>query len=154
VASTTLTTASITFNVSDSTATVTCSLDGAAPTNCSSPWTGSGLALGTHTLTISATNSGGTDTASYSWTVIPTPPVVVTLTASPPAQTFTKSATFAWTPTAGLTYQCSLDGTAFAACNNSITYTKLKGGTHTFRIHSTNPGGTVSPDTIFTWQVK
>ncbi len=81
------------------------------------------------------------------------PPVVVRLTATPPAKTGTKTATFSWTPTTGLTYQCSLDGAAFTACTNTITYAKLKAATHTFAIHSTNAIGTVSADATFTWQV-
>ncbi len=153
VPSTTATAATISFSVSDPAAAVTCSLDGGAPASCSTPWTGTGLALGSHTLTISATNAGGTGTASYSWTVIAIPPVVVTLTATPPAKTSTKSATFSWTPTTGMTYQCSLDGAAFTACTNTVTYAKIKGGTHTFRIHSTNTVGAVSADTTFTWRV-
>ncbi len=153
VASTVATDAGISFTVSDPAATVTCALDGGAASSCSSPWTATGLAVGSHTLTISATNTGGTGTASYSWTITTPLPVVVTLTATPPAKTGTKSATFSWTQSAGLSYACSLDGAAFTACTNTITYPKLKAATHTFRIHSTNADGVTSADTTFTWQV-
>ena len=153
VTNTIATDASITFTVSDPTASVTCALDGGGASSCTSPWTATGLSVGSHTLTISATNAGGTGTASYSWTITAPPPAVVVLTSSPPAKTGTKSATFSWTQSAGLSYACSLDGAAFTACTNTITYPKLKAGTHTFRIHSTNASGVTGTDTTFTWQV-
>ena len=152
--STSATDATIAFTVSDPAATIVCSIDGGAASPCSSPWTATGLAVGAHTLTITATNAGGTGTASYTWTVTAPPAVAVTLTNTPPAMTPNKTATFSWTTATGLTYECSLDGTPFVSCSNSITYTKLKPGTHTFRIHSTNSTSTNSADTTFSWQVK
>jgi hypothetical protein len=153
VASSTETSALVAFEVSDPAASVTCSVDGAGPVSCASPWSGSGLSVGAHTLTIAATNAGGTGTASYTWTVTPKP-VTVTLTRTPPLLLAGKDATFAWTQVAGLTYECSLDGAAFTPCSGTITYHKLKALVHTFRIHSVDSLGAVSSDTVYTWTVK
>ena len=63
------------------------------------------------------------------------------------------TATFAWLPVAGLSYQCSLDNGAYVACTSPVTYTKLKGGIHTFRVHSTNSIGDSSLDAFDSWRV-
>jgi len=53
---------------------IRCSLDGAAFVSCSSPVSFSGLALGTHTLTVLAANAAGVATAVASWAVVAPPP--------------------------------------------------------------------------------
>lgn len=103
--STTATTASVSFTSSEPGSTFTCSLDGASPTTCTSPVTYSGLAAGTHVVSVAATDAAtNTDPtpATASWTV----------TSSSSTSLFTdgfESGTLAaWTPTtAG-------DGTAAA----------------------------------------
>ncbi|HEX4429344.1 MAG TPA: hypothetical protein VHZ96_08755, partial [Frankiaceae bacterium] len=150
LAETTATDATISFTVSDPIGTVTCTLDGAASSSCSSPWKALSLAPGTHTLTITATNAGGTATASYTWTIVPAPATAIALTFTPPGPGPKK--TFSWTQTAGLSYQCSLDGAAFTSCANTITYNKLKAGNHAFSIHSTNAIGNIGTDTTYTWK--
>ena len=154
VASSSTTSATINFTVSDPTATVICSLDGGTATPCSNPWSAANLSVGSHTLTITATNSTGTGSATYTWTITaaapqPTP---VVLTQTPAASTSNKTAMFSWAQDPSLTYQCSLDGAAFTSCNTAVTYTKLKGGIHTFRVHSSNSLGSNGADTIFTWK--
>ncbi len=151
--STSATDATIGFTVSDPAATIVCSLNGAPVTPCSSPWTATALATGVHTLTITATNAGGTGTASYSWTVTAPPAQAVTLILTPPVKTSAKTATFAWIPLLGLTYQCSLDGAPFTPCASPVIYSGLRPATHTFRVHSVNSLGGVSADTTFSWRV-
>ena len=80
------TSASVDFNVSNPFSTVTCSLDGAAATPCSTPWSASGLAPGVHEVSITAANAQGSSSASYSWTVLPPAPVV-TVTGGPASST-------------------------------------------------------------------
>ena len=156
VPSSTSTDATINFTVSDLTATVACSLDGATAALCANPWSGTNLPVGSHTVTIAATNSVGTGTATYTWSVTtaPTLPTAVVLTQTPPTVTSTKAAMFSWSTDPGLTYECSLDGAAFTSCVTAVTYTKLKPAIHTFRIHSTNTLGVSGTDTVYTWQVK
>jgi hypothetical protein len=71
---------SATFNFSspDNTATFECRLDGGAWEPCSSPKTYSGLADGSHTLEVRASNAFGTDPtpATYTWTVDTIAPIV------------------------------------------------------------------------------
>jgi hypothetical protein len=155
VASSTATDATINFTVSDPAATIACSLDGAAPAPCVNPWSATNLAVGSHTLTITATNGTGTGTASYTWTVTSAPavPTVVVLTQTPAAVTSAKSAMFSWSSDPGMSYKCSLDGAAYTPCVSAVTYSQLKGGIHTFRIHSTNTLGVDGIDTTFTWKV-
>lgn len=70
-------TASLTFSASEPGATFACSLDGAGFQPCSSPQTYSGLADGSHSFQVRATDAAGnTDQspAAQSWTVRASPP--------------------------------------------------------------------------------
>jgi Ca2+-binding RTX toxin-like protein len=67
--------ASVAFTAGEA-AAFTCSLDGAAPTSCTSPVSYTGLANGTHTVTVAATDAAGnTGTVSATWTVSVAPPL-------------------------------------------------------------------------------
>ncbi|MGH9079644.1 MAG: fibronectin type III domain-containing protein, partial [Acidimicrobiales bacterium] len=72
------TSASISFHSSPAGATFTCSLDGAAPTACTSPATYTGLAQGSHTFSVVGTNSSGSNPTptTADWTVDTSPPSV------------------------------------------------------------------------------
>ncbi|MCU1429842.1 MAG: metallophosphoesterase [Actinomycetia bacterium] len=74
------TTATFTFHATGSGATFACSLDGAAPSACTSPTSYPALASGSHSFTVAATNSAGSDAtpAAASWTIDTTPPSVPT----------------------------------------------------------------------------
>jgi hypothetical protein len=75
--STTATTASFAFGSSEPGSTFACKLDGGSWTSCSSPQAYSGLAVGTHEFSVSATDGAGNADASpatRSWTVIATTP--------------------------------------------------------------------------------
>jgi hypothetical protein len=72
-ATTTATTATISFTTKDATAT-TCSFDGAPFVSCGSPVTFTALALGKHTLTVVASNSAAFATVVTGWTVLAPPP--------------------------------------------------------------------------------
>src|SRR4051812_32323811 len=53
----------------------------------------------------------------------PTALAAPTLTSKPADPSATTSATFAWThPEAGVTFQCTIDGSAWAACSSPKTY--------------------------------
>jgi hypothetical protein len=69
---TTATNASFSFTSTETGSSYTCSLDGAAASSCASPKAYSGLATGTHKVTVAATDAAGnTDAtpASFTWTV-------------------------------------------------------------------------------------
>ena len=130
----TSTSASISFTSSANGSTFECKLDTAAFTACTSPKTYTGLALGTHTFQVRATDGGGnTDPtpASATWTITANPPPQTTITQAPSSGTST-SATVAFTSSAGgSTFECSLDGAAYSACSSSPkTYSGLAVGGH------------------------
>ena len=137
-ATTNSTSASFTFTANPATgATFQCSLDGAAYATCTSPRSLTGLAAGTHTFQVRAVSANGTDPtpASHTWLITTTPPDT-TLTSTPAASTTSTSAEFTFTanPAAGATFQCSLDGAAYATCTSPRSLTGLAIGNHTFNV--------------------
>jgi hypothetical protein len=146
---TTSTSASISFTDTDSTATFQCSLDGSAYVACTSPKSYTGLSTGSHTFKVEAVDTGGTSSpASYTWTINPvvSPPSTPTITSEPSNPTTSTSATFKFTDSvAAVTFECSLDGSAYSTCASPKSYTGLSYGSHTFKVEAVNSGGTSSP---------
>lgn len=65
-----------------------------------------------------------------------------TITSGPAGTTTERSATFSFASDAGAaSFECSLDGTAFAACASPKGYSALAAGTHTFRVRAVDPAG-------------
>ena len=147
--------AAFAFSVDEIGAAAACSLDGGAFTACASPATYSGLADGSHTVRIHATDAAGNTgpDATRTWTVDTVKPVT-TITNGPPSVTNQTNATFTFTVDDGTaTSACSLDGSAFAPCTSPKTYNGLSDGPHTVRIHATDPAGNVGDDASRSWQV-
>src|SRR5437870_8449004 len=70
--------ASFSFTATEAGSSFACQLDGSAFAPCASPQSYSGLALGTHSFRVRATDpAGNTDPtpASYTWTVVPIVPI-------------------------------------------------------------------------------
>jgi Bacterial Ig-like domain len=138
--------------------TFACSLDGAAFTACSTPKTYSALADGGHTFQVRATDTAtNTDAspASYTWTIDTTPPVTSLGPTKPPANTSSGSATFALASNeSGSTFECRLDGGAYAACTSPHTYSGLADGAHTFDVRATDQAGNVDTNPAsYTWSI-
>src|SRR5207248_995719 len=124
---------------------------------CTSPQSYSGLANGSHTFQVRATDpAGNTDPtpASYTWTVDTTAPDT-TITAAPPATSTSRSASFSFTATeAGSTFACQLDASAFAPCVSPQSYSGLADEIHTFQVRATDPAGNTDPTPAsYTWTV-
>jgi putative nucleotidyltransferase with HDIG domain len=132
------TAAMVSFTVDDSSATVTCSLDGGSASTCASAWTAAGLAVGSHVLTISATNAGGTTTQTYGWTITAPPTVTINTGLADGGATLFPTASYTFSSTTpGVTFQCSLDGGAFTDCSSgSVSYTSLPLSSHTFSVQA------------------
>ena len=136
-----------------------CSLDGAAFAACSSPWTYfAGMTDGSHTFEVRATDSlGNTDAtpASYAWTIDATAPdTIITVKPTDPSSDDTPSFEFTSTE-AGSTFECSLDGAAFAACDTPLTYSEgVTDGSHTFEVRATDSlGNTDATPASYTWTI-
>src|SRR5207244_12869847 len=80
--------------------------------------------------------------ASYSWTVDTAAPSA-SITAQPANPTNATGASLSFTgsdnvtPAGSLSFQCSLDGGAFAACTSPKSYSGLADGAHSFDVKAT-----------------
>src|SRR5207245_11341285 len=102
------TSASFSFTSSKTGSTFQCKLDGGANTTCTSPTSYTGLAAGSHTFTVTATDpAGNTGTASSTWTIDTSAPTA-TITAPPPNPTNSTSASFSLNSEAGAAFTCQL----------------------------------------------
>ena len=134
-----------------------CSLDGAAFTSCASPAVYSGLADGQHAFEVRARDAAGnvdSTPARRSWIVDTTAPDA-SIDSGPPSSTEATDATFRFSANeAGASFECSLDGSAFAACVSPTAYTGLDAREHRFRVRARDAVGNtdVSPAT-WTWTI-
>ena len=85
-------TAEVAFTVTPPGAATSCQLDGNDAAPCTSPVKYARLSEGKHRVTVTATDSAGTDSATADWTVV-RPAAAVTLTASPSTLTYGQAAT-------------------------------------------------------------
>ncbi|NBR00568.1 MAG: hypothetical protein EBT97_08985, partial [Actinobacteria bacterium] len=102
---------------------------------------------GQSTDTPSAVNASATATVIVS-------PAAPTVSGIPSGTTASTSATVTFTGsgTAGATFECSLDGAAWAACTSPVALSNLSPGSHTFRARETVSGVTGS-NSSNTWTV-
>ena len=152
---------SVAFSASESGSSFECALDGAAFAPCSSPSPLSGLAVGSHTFAVRATDAVGNvdDTpASHTWTVQLPPDTAAPETSigsGPAASTSSTSASFAFSADeAGSSFECALDAAAYAACTSPRDYSGLAVGSHTFRVRAIDVAGNVdSTPAERTWTI-
>ena len=139
------TSASFAFSSSEPNSAFECSLDDGAYSICSSPKDYTGLADGSHTFSVRATDAAGnTDAtpASKTWTVDTATPDT-TIDSGPSGTIIVADATFTFSSEAGATFECRLDGAAYSACTSPKGYTNLSNGTHTFEVRATDGAGNV-----------
>jgi len=161
-ATTSDTTATFEFTSSQTGVTFACALDGGDFLPCVSPATYSDQTYASHTFEVQATNIFGLveePPASYGWTIVMPPPAIApdTLLAEPlPANpTTATSAAFSFSSDmAGATFQCSLDGSAFADCASPVQYTGLAQGEHTFQVRAVFEGIHDDTPAIHIWTVN
>ena len=154
---TSATSASIPFAASEAGSSFECRLDGAVWTPCSSPAAHAGVAEGPHTFEVRATDAAGnTDPtpASVGWVVDTSVPETA-ITSAPTDPTSATSATFSFISTeSGSTFECRLDGGAWAACGSPRGLTGLSEGAHAFAVRATDPAGNTDPTpATHTWAV-
>lgn len=156
------TTASFTFSGTDNVTpagslTFECQLDSGGFSVCTSPKTYTSLSDGPHTFYVRAIDAAGNvdgSPATFNWSVDTAPPDTI-LDSMPDSLTNLTTATFTFHATEpSSTFECSLDGVAFAACTSGLTYTLLADGSHTFDVQAIDPAG--NPDLSpahFLWTV-
>ncbi|HEX9696471.1 MAG TPA: hypothetical protein VGB64_09200, partial [Actinomycetota bacterium] len=147
---------SATFGVGASeSATFACAFDGGAWSACTNPASYSGLADGAHTFQVRATDLAGNvdpSPASRAWTIDTTPPAV-SITSAPASPTNATGATFVFSSEPDATFECSLNGVAYASCSSPRSYTGFADGTHTFRVRPTDDAGNVGAPADHTWTI-
>ena len=155
-ASPTSTTAvSISFTEADATAKLTCSLDGAAATPCTSPFAKSGLSDATHSLTVTATDlAGNASSTTVSWTIdAGAPPSLVVDGPDSPTNNNTAGATFTYAGTVDH-FTCAVDSMAAVPCTSPWTPSApLEDGSHTLIVAAYDASSTELAYGSATWVV-
>lgn len=158
--------ASAAFNfIADEVATFQCKLEGPTPfalSACSSGKTYTSLADGDYTFSVQAKDSAGNSGAfdTYEWTVdnslVDTTDPQTTLLTTPPNPSTSPEASFTYESNEpGSTFQCKLDGGAFAACPTiGVFYSGLANGSHTFQVRAIDPSMNVDESPAgYSWSV-
>ena len=121
-------------------ATFECKVDTAAYAACTSPLTTNVLPDGAHTLSVRAQDAATNvdlSPATRAFTVDATAPDT-TVSSGPTGPTNDATPTFAFGSEPGATFQCKLDGAAYAACTSPVTTALLADGAHTFSVRATD----------------
>jgi hypothetical protein len=143
---------SFAFTASDA-AAFACKLDNGAFAACTSPKGYEGLADGSHTFTVSATDAAGNSgQASYNWTIDTVGPAV-TIATKPDNPSNVKSPTFGFSASESATFTCALDAGAFTPCTSPKSYSALADGVHTFTARATDAAGN-SGTTSYEWLLE
>ena len=141
---------------SEAGATFQCNRDNGGWQTCTSPETYAGLSQGAHTFEVRATdlagNTGSAASRSYS---VDTVGPAASITAGPAQDsTITTSATsFSFTGEAGGSFDCKLDGGAWAPCTSPNTVSGLGDGSHTFRVRAKDALGNAGSEAARTFTV-
>jgi CSLREA domain-containing protein len=151
------------FAVNEVVAGFECFLDGVtAP--CTSPVTYTGLAVGAHVFAVRAVDDTPSNPSAFedhSWEIVAPAPPTTSFTGGPPAVTTATTAAFTFTGTdnlteeAALTFECALDGAAFASCTSPHELTDLDTGLHTLEVRAVDESGAPDPTpAVYTWTVQ
>jgi large repetitive protein len=138
-----------------------CRLDSAQETAyaaCSSPALYDGLGAGQHSFEVRALDQAGNVDASpdsHSWTIDTSAPETG-IGDKPPATTTNTSATFSFSSSeAGASFECALDGAAFAACGSPKEYSGLAVGAHQFRVRASDAAGNIdATPASYSWTIE
>jgi hypothetical protein len=137
------------FASSETGSTFRCSIDGGPFAPCT-PGAGFGPALanGSHSfdvLAIDASGQAGPPATPQTFTIAAPLPDTL-LDSGPPASGHSRTASFAFHGTkAGSAFQCSLDGSAFAACASPFSTGKLSAAHHAFAVRAVDAQGNADP---------
>lgn len=140
--------ASFSLTASEPGCSFQCRLDGGNWARCESPHVLSGLGEGAHTLEVRAVDAAGNTDGSpavRTW-IVDTAPPDTSITAGPSGPVSATAARFDFVGSeAGSSFQCKLDGGAFAPCSSPQAYTSLAQGSHTFEVRAIDAAGNADP---------
>jgi outer membrane protein OmpA-like peptidoglycan-associated protein len=136
--------AGFTFTADESGSTFECKLDLGAWATCTSPAALTGLADGSHTFSVRATDAlGNVDGTpdSRTWTVDTTAPDT-SITSGPTGAVATSTAAFGFTsPESGVTFECKRDAGGWTACTSPQSYSSLAEGAHSVAVRAVDGVG-------------
>jgi len=142
-------TPAFTFAANESGAGFQCSVDSAPFSACSSPHELASLPEGQHSFDVRAVDQAGNVEAlpKHRTFVIDLTPPDTRITSGPEGTVSTGSVAFGFSATEpGSSFQCSLDGAAFAACNGTTaSYESLADGAHRFDVRAVDAAGNPDP---------
>jgi hypothetical protein len=111
--------------------------------------TDSSVPSGIYTYAVTAVyNSWGSTATSAAFTVL----TATTISSKPPSVSNSTSASFSFSGGNGSSYQCQVDGGAYATCTSPTSYSALSQGSHTFNVRAAS-GSSSGPATSYTWLV-
>jgi len=137
--------------------TFQCKLDSGAWSPCTSPRTYTGLPDGARQFAVRAMNRYGTDPtpATASWTIDTTAPPLPQINSAPTGTTSSRDASISFSDAeTGVTFLCSRDGGAAAACTSPVSYTGLADGQHTFSVSAQDAAGNKSAPQTVAWTIN
>lgn len=139
------------FGFTSNGAAFTCSLDGASPVPCASPWAVSSLSDGSHTVMVITDPGVGQVSLTFEWVIDTQDPGKPVIT-GPSAWTNTTSAKVVVRPAASDdSVACTLDAVA-TPCAALANLTGLAVGAHTVTATATDPAGNTAT-TSFAWTI-
>jgi hypothetical protein len=149
------------FSSADAGSSFQCQLDNLGWEACTSPKDYAGLADGSHTFEVKATNTrGNTDPtpATHTWVIDTVPPDTdppeTTIDTHPTDPSNSADASFTFSADEPGTFECQLDGLGWAACTSPKDYTGLADGSHTFEVRATDAALNTDPTPAsFTWLI-
>ena len=137
-------------------ATFQCSIDSTtAYSSCSGSASFSGLAEGSHTFRVRQIDQAGNVgvAASVTWVVDLTAPVAPVVTDAPTNAVNTATQTLGFIGESGATFQCALDGSDYAACDPSISFSNLPEGQHALLVRQVDVAGNTGPARMLSWTI-
>jgi hypothetical protein len=152
---------SATFGYTDAEAGVRyqCKVDGVAYRDCANPVTWRQLAGnrdGWIVFYVIAVDAAGNSShsANFSWKIDQTPPPRPQLVQQPANPSTSTSATFAFVDReTSASFECALDGAAYAACTSPRTYTGLSNARHRFSVRAVDLAGNSGASVDYSWRV-
>ena len=118
---------------------------------------------GTYTATLTAPTAAGTATITGSLSGTPIaqtasvqfngPYAAPAIVSGPASPTTSATAMFAFTGASGASFQCSVDGGAYAACTSPFATASLANGAHTFRVTQSDALHPVSQAATYSWTI-